>query len=115
MYYTKYYSYQHDPKFWVDVTFMPVFDRVNGRQIETIFFEVQISESDYGGKDSRHGLFDIHEWFDCSGAGFQAAGLYAGLCRRADLPGALVTTTFMALVVALLLNRIRDQKPEEQQ
>lgn len=38
MYYTEYYSYQHDPKFWVDVCFMPVFDRVSGRQIETIFF-----------------------------------------------------------------------------
>lgn len=38
MYYTEYYSYQVDPKFWVDVTFMPVFDRVSGRQIETIFF-----------------------------------------------------------------------------
>lgn len=38
MYYTEYYSYQFDPKFWVDVTFMPVFDRVSGRQIETIFF-----------------------------------------------------------------------------
>ena len=38
MYYTDYYSYQKDPKFWVDVTFMPVYDRVSGRQIETIFF-----------------------------------------------------------------------------
>lgn len=38
MYYTEYYSYQVDPKFWVDVTFMDVFDRVSGRQIETIFF-----------------------------------------------------------------------------
>lgn len=38
MYYTEYYSYQHDPKFWFDVCMMPVFDRVNGRQIETIFF-----------------------------------------------------------------------------
>ena len=38
MYYTDYYSYDHDPKFWVDVTFMPVFDRVSGRQVETIFF-----------------------------------------------------------------------------
>jgi hypothetical protein len=36
-YYTKYYSYQHDPKFWVDVMNMDVYDRVNGRQIETIF------------------------------------------------------------------------------
>lgn len=38
MYYTEYYSYQVDPKFWVDVTFMDVYDRVSGRQIETIFF-----------------------------------------------------------------------------
>ncbi|MBP3891868.1 MAG: O-antigen ligase family protein [Solobacterium sp.] len=38
MYYTEYYSYQHDPKFWTDVCFMDVFDRVSGRQIETIFF-----------------------------------------------------------------------------
>ena len=38
MYYTEYYSYQHDPKYWCDVCFMPVFDRVSGRQIETIFF-----------------------------------------------------------------------------
>ena len=37
MYYTTYYSYQHDPKFWVDVMNMDVYDRVNGRQIETIF------------------------------------------------------------------------------
>ncbi|MBQ6223090.1 MAG: O-antigen ligase family protein [Solobacterium sp.] len=38
MYYTEYYNYQVDPKFWVDVCFMDVYDRVNGRQIETIFF-----------------------------------------------------------------------------
>ncbi len=37
VYYTTYYSYQHDPKFWVDVMNMDVYDRVNGRQIETIF------------------------------------------------------------------------------
>lgn len=36
-YYTEYYSYQHDPKFWIDVMNMDVYDRVNGRQIETIF------------------------------------------------------------------------------
>lgn len=38
MYYTEYYSYQYDPEFWTDVCFMPVFDRVSGRQMETIFF-----------------------------------------------------------------------------
>lgn len=37
MYYTDFYSYQHDPKFWFDVCMMPVFDRVSGRQVETIF------------------------------------------------------------------------------
>ncbi len=38
MYYTDFYSYQHDPEFWTDVCLMPVFDRVSGRQVETIFF-----------------------------------------------------------------------------
>ncbi|MBQ9329297.1 MAG: O-antigen ligase family protein [Solobacterium sp.] len=39
MYYTEYYSYQHDPWFWFHVCYdIPVFDRVSGRQIETIFF-----------------------------------------------------------------------------
>ncbi len=39
MYYTEYYSYQHDPWFWYHVCMdIPVFDRVNGRQVETIFF-----------------------------------------------------------------------------
>ena len=38
MYYVDYYNYKYDPKFWVDVTFMDVYDRVSGRQIETIFF-----------------------------------------------------------------------------
>ena len=39
MYYTEYYSYQHDPWFWTHVCLdIPVFDRVSGRQIETIFF-----------------------------------------------------------------------------
>ena len=44
MYYTEYYNYQVDPKFWVDVCFMDVFDRVNGRQIETIFFNYKYKE-----------------------------------------------------------------------
>ncbi len=44
MYYTEYYSYQVDPKFWVDVTFMDVYDRVSGRQIEKIFFDYKYKE-----------------------------------------------------------------------
>ena len=44
MYYTEYYSYQVDPKFWVDVTFMDVYDRVSGRQIERIFFNYKYHE-----------------------------------------------------------------------
>ena len=44
MYYTEYYSYQVDPKFWVDVTFMDVYDRVSGRQIERIFFNYKYQE-----------------------------------------------------------------------
>jgi len=50
MYYTDYYSYQHDPKFWVDVTFMPVFDRVSGRQVETIFFNYKYQKLTSGEK-----------------------------------------------------------------
>lgn len=45
MYYTDYYSYQHDPWFWFHVCYdIPVFDRVSGRQIETIFFNYKYAE-----------------------------------------------------------------------
>jgi len=44
MYYIDYYNYKFDPKFWVDVTFMDVYDRVSGRQIETIFFNYKYSK-----------------------------------------------------------------------
>lgn len=37
MYYIDWYNYKFDPKFWVDMIFLPVFDRVSGRQIQTIF------------------------------------------------------------------------------
>lgn len=37
MYYIDWYNYKFDPKFWVDVIFLPVFDRVSGRQIQTLF------------------------------------------------------------------------------
>ena len=39
MYYTDYYSYQFDPEFWTWMCLeVPVFDRVSGRQVETLFF-----------------------------------------------------------------------------
>lgn len=37
IYYLYWYNYKFDPKFWTDVIFMPVFDRVSGRQIQKIF------------------------------------------------------------------------------
>ena len=45
MYYTDFYNYQHDPEFWTYVTLkIPVFDRVSGRQVETIFFNYKYQE-----------------------------------------------------------------------
>ncbi len=45
MYYTEYYSYQHDPEFWTYVTLeIPVFERVNGRQVERIFYNYKFQE-----------------------------------------------------------------------
>ncbi len=39
VYYTEYYSYQYDPEFWTRVCLeIDVYDRVNGRQVENIFF-----------------------------------------------------------------------------
>ncbi len=39
MYYTDFYSYQHDPEFWTYMTLnVDVYDRVSGRQVETLFF-----------------------------------------------------------------------------
>ena len=38
VYYTYWYDYHHDPEFWVDLMFdYPLEERVNGRQIQTIF------------------------------------------------------------------------------
>lgn len=38
IYYTKWYDYHHDPKFWADLIFdYELSERVNGRQIENIF------------------------------------------------------------------------------
>lgn len=40
VYYTKYYDYKHDPKFWVDFIFnYELEERVNGRQLEKIFMD----------------------------------------------------------------------------
>ncbi|SJZ58779.1 O-antigen ligase family protein [Anaerorhabdus furcosa] len=44
MYYIDWYNYNYDPKFWVDVTFMDVYDRVNGRQIQTIFMNYKLDK-----------------------------------------------------------------------
>lgn len=44
MYYVDYYNYKFDPKFWVDVTFMDVYDRVSGRQIQTIFMNYKYAK-----------------------------------------------------------------------
>ena len=37
MYYVDWYNYKFDPKFWVDVIFLPVYDRVGGRKIQKLF------------------------------------------------------------------------------
>ncbi len=37
MYYVDWYNYKFDPKFWVDVIFLPVYERVGGRQIQALF------------------------------------------------------------------------------
>lgn len=45
IYYTEWYSYKYDPEFWVDVIFdYPLEERVNGRQIETIFTKYKWNE-----------------------------------------------------------------------
>ena len=45
IYFTEWYSYKHDPEFWVDVIFdYPLEERVNGRQIETIFTKYKWDE-----------------------------------------------------------------------
>lgn len=39
VYYTSWYPYKHDPQFWVDLIFdYDLEERVNGRQIQTIFY-----------------------------------------------------------------------------
>lgn len=45
VYYTTWYSYEHDPQFWVDLIFdYDLEERVNGRQIETIFTKYKWGE-----------------------------------------------------------------------
>ncbi len=44
-YYTKFYSYKVDPKFWVDFIFnYELEERVSGRQVETIFFNYKYQD-----------------------------------------------------------------------
>ena len=45
IYYTTWYSYEYDPQFWVDLIFdYELEERVNGRQIETIFTKYKWDE-----------------------------------------------------------------------
>ncbi len=45
IYYTTWYSYEYDPQFWVDLIFKyELEERVNGRQIETIFTKYKWDE-----------------------------------------------------------------------
>lgn len=45
VYYKTWYSYEHDPQFWVDLIFdYDLEERVNGRQIETIFTKYKWEE-----------------------------------------------------------------------
>ena len=45
IYYTTWYSYKYDPQFWVDLIFKyELEERVNGRQIETIFTKYKWNE-----------------------------------------------------------------------
>lgn len=45
IYYTEWYSYEYDPEFWVDLIFdYELEERVNGRQIETIFTKYKWDE-----------------------------------------------------------------------
>ena len=45
IYYTTWYSYEYDPQFWVDLIFdYDLEERVNGRQIETIFTKYKWDE-----------------------------------------------------------------------
>ena len=45
IYYTTWYSYEYDPEFWVDLIFnYELEERVNGRQIETIFTKYKWDE-----------------------------------------------------------------------
>ncbi len=41
-YYIDYYNYQFDPIFWMNVVEMDVYDRVNGRQIQTVFMKYKL-------------------------------------------------------------------------
>ncbi|MFV0380341.1 MAG: O-antigen ligase family protein [Anaerorhabdus sp.] len=42
-YYTYWYHYTYDPKFWVDLIEMDVYDRINGRQVQKIFMDYKLS------------------------------------------------------------------------
>jgi len=46
VYYMDWYNYEHDAYFWLDVLFnVPFYERVNGRQIQTLFIKYKWSET----------------------------------------------------------------------
>lgn len=48
VYYLKFYSYEHDPKFWVDFMFnYELFERINGRQLQKIFMDYKYQNIDF--------------------------------------------------------------------
>ena len=155
MYYTEYYNYQVDPKFWTDVCFMPVFDRVSGRQIETIFFNYKYQNLTQkekilgmGWSTSMNGSIVLEQDFKqqiytlgyagevllvLPWIGVLLYGVFMFLCRykklftlsnvcmalalgmglgSAWLSGHVldqfITTSFAALLVAVLLNRVKE-------
>ena len=160
MYYIDYYNYKFDPKFWVDVTFMDVFDRVSGRQIETIFFNYKyknltfpqkflgmgystfmngsiVLEQDFKQQVYTLGylgeLFCVLPWLfmalygaveffkkrktlitletECYALAIGFA--FASAWTSGHALDQFVATTGMALIVAVLLNRIQDAKAAE--
>ena len=160
MYYVDYYNYKYDPKFWVDVTFMDVYDRVSGRQIETIFFNYKyqnltqsqkilgmgystfmngsiVLEQDfkqqvytlgYAGEllcvcpwllIALYGVVMILKHFKkmvnlelmCYASGLAFA--FAAAYMSGHTLDQFMTTVMMALITAVLLNRVRDAKTAE--
>ena len=56
-YYMEWYTYKHDAYFWLDMLFnVPFYERVNGRQVQTLFIKYKWSETPNPSKDYLLGL-----------------------------------------------------------